>query len=130
VDDVESGLLEAAAGGARHYTAQPTIFHLHGVTGAMAVSLLTDHIDPEDAVAALGQLRAEHASLYGGGERPAPDAGPGEADAEAPRWEAELARLAADSRDAHQVKLVEACRRGWEATGDGAFLAAARRVSF
>jgi hypothetical protein len=40
-----------------------------------------------------------------------------------------LAQVAADSRDPHQVKLVEACRRGYAATGDPTFAAAAETVT-
>jgi hypothetical protein len=135
VTGARGAVIAAAADGARHYVVTPTIFNLHGVTGAMAVALLVDHLDPEDASAARAQLQAEHAALYYGGR----DGGatPGAADgwnpALAPEaadgWDPALAPEAADSRDAHQVKLVEACRRGWEASGDGAFAAAARRVS-
>lgn len=135
VGDARRGVIEAAAGGARHYTAQPTIFNLHGVTGAMAVALLIDHIGPEEGGAALGQVRAEHDALYGARDPRTSATAPIERPREAvaptiDEWDPSLAPLAADSRDAHQVKLVEACRRGWEATGDGAFIAAARRVSF
>ncbi|HXQ59562.1 MAG TPA: hypothetical protein VN799_05670 [Acidimicrobiales bacterium] len=112
----------AAADGARHYVAQPTIFNLHGVTGAMAVALLVDHVGPDAAAAAVARLRTEHATLYGGREIPVTAAA-------ADGWDPAWAGQAADSRDAHQVKLVEACRRGWEASGDDAFVAAARRVS-
>jgi hypothetical protein len=120
----ESGraVMASAADGARHYVEQPSIFNLHGVTGAMAVALLLDHVGVEAAPVAVAQVRAEHAWLYGG---PGPT-GPVTATAE---WDPTLAPRAADSRDAHEVKLVEACRRGWEATGDVAFLAAAERVS-
>ena len=41
----------------------------------------------------------------------------------------ELAVAAARSLDPHQVKLVEACRRGHEATGEPAFAAAAETVT-
>jgi hypothetical protein len=41
----------------------------------------------------------------------------------------ELARAAVRSLDPHQVKLVEACRRGLAATGDPAFAAAAETVT-
>jgi hypothetical protein len=122
--ETETGaaVIAAAAEGARHYVAQPTIFNLHGVTGAMAVDLLVDHLGADAASAALAQLRADHASLYGGQVlRSGAEATGG--------WDPGLAPRAADSRDAHQVKLVEACRRGWEASGDPAFVAAAELVS-
>ena len=41
----------------------------------------------------------------------------------------ELAGAAVHSLDPHQVKLVEACRRGLAATGDPAFAAAAETVT-
>jgi hypothetical protein len=115
-------LVAAAAGGARHYTDEPTIFTLHGVTGAMAVDLLVPHLDPDAGAAALAQLEADHAALYGDG--PAP--GPSEVGSDG--WE-DTAPAAAASRDPHQVKLVEACRRGWKATGDPAFPEAALTVT-
>jgi hypothetical protein len=119
---VGSALVEAAAHGARHYVMHPSIFNLHGVTGAMAVDLLAPHIAPHAAVRALRQIRADHVALYGGAD-PAMPAGPSLA------WDEGIARRVADSRDAHQVKLVEACRRGFDATGDSAFSAAAARVT-
>jgi hypothetical protein len=41
----------------------------------------------------------------------------------------ELVQAAVSSLDPHQVKLVEACRRGFAATGDPAFAAAAQTVT-
>jgi hypothetical protein len=38
--DLRMALVQAAADGARRYLARPDIFHLHGVTGAMAVEIL------------------------------------------------------------------------------------------
>jgi hypothetical protein len=126
--DVRPALVDAAANGARHYLARPNIFNLHGVTGAMAVELMVDHISPADGAAGLAQVRAEHASLYRGAEPATASTGRG-----ARRGDAvvddELARAAADSRDPHQVKLVEACRRGFAATGDPTFAAAAETVT-
>ena len=40
-----------------------------------------------------------------------------------------LPAIASGSLDPHQVKLVEACRRGHAATGDPAFAAAAETVT-
>ena len=40
--------MRAAADGARRYLARPDIFHLHGVTGAMAVEILAAHIPATD----------------------------------------------------------------------------------
>lgn len=115
-------LIAAAAGGARHFVEDPTIFALHGVTGAMAVDLLVPHLDPDAGAAALAQLHADHAALYGDAPAPAPsEIGPVE-------W-GDAAALAAAGHDPHQVKLVEACRRGWEAAGDPAFPEAARTVT-
>ena len=96
--------------------------HLHGVTGAMAVEILAAHIPATAAPAALAQVRAEHAALYAGVrpvEEPRPASPPG----------GELTRAAVRSLDPHQVKLVEACRRGLAATGDPAFAAAAETVT-
>ena len=41
----------------------------------------------------------------------------------------ELVKAAVSSLDPHQVKLVEACRRGLAATGDPAFAVAAQTVT-
>ncbi len=128
VDDLRLALVDAAAGGAQHYLASPNIFNLHGVTGAMAVDLMADHISPEAGAAGLAQVQAEHASMYRDAARAT--AGPGGAAGERESVpDDQLARVAADSRDPHQVKLVEACRRGFAATGDPTFAAAAETVT-
>jgi hypothetical protein len=122
VGDAGLAVRQATADGARRYVVHPNIFNLHGVTGAMAVDLLVAHIAPEDGAAALVQLRAEHDALYRG-----PD--PVVTLDEVTGWDDSLARTAALSRDAHQVKLVEACRRGFDLAGDPSFVSAARRVT-
>ncbi len=105
--------LHAAAQGARCYLADPTIFSLHGVTGTMAVHLLTAHLATADARAAVMQLHAEHRCLYRG---VAPIAAGGEA-----QWNDQTIRHTSRSFDAHQIKLVEACLRGFQLTADPAF---------
>jgi hypothetical protein len=122
VGDAVHAVREAAAHGARQYVVDPNIFNLHGVTGAMAVDLLVGHIAPEAGVTASAHLRAEHGALYH-----APD--PGVSLDEVSGWDDGLARSAARSRDAHQVKLVEACRRGFTLIGDPSFVSAAKRVT-
>ena len=62
--DAGMELLGAAAVGARCFVDQPTIVNLHGVTGALAVDLLLDHLDTGAAEAAVAQILAEHQSLY------------------------------------------------------------------
>jgi hypothetical protein len=122
VDDSRAAVIRAAADGARRYLARPNILHLHGVTGAMAVEILVPHIPAAAATAALAQVHAEHAALYADVEpveEPRPASLPG----------GELTAAAVRSLDAHQVKLVEACRRGFAATGDPAFAAAAETVT-
>jgi hypothetical protein len=121
VGDVGVAVARAAADGARRYLNRPNIFNLHGVTAAMAVGILVEHIPAPAGAAGLAQVRAEHAALY----RRTEPAGTIEV---AGRGADELARLAAGSADPHAVKLVEACRRGLEATGDPVFAAAAERV--
>jgi hypothetical protein len=121
-EDSRAAVVRAAAGGARHYLARPNILHLHGVTGAMAVEILIGHIPAGAAAAALGQVHAEHAALYAGidpVDEPHPASPPA----------GELTQAAVRSLDPHQVKLVEACRRGLAATGDPAFAAAAETVT-
>jgi hypothetical protein len=121
-DDPRTAVVRAAADGAGRYLARPDIFHLHGVTGAMAVEILLGHIPATAATAALAQVYAEHAALYAGVEPvddPRPAGPPGSA----------LVPAAVRSLDPHQVKLVEACQRGLAATGDPAFAAAAETVT-
>jgi hypothetical protein len=115
-------LVRAAADGARRYLTRPDIFHLHGITGAMAIEILAAHIPATGGAAALAQVLAEHAALYAATE---PAAQPYPA---GPRG-SELAVAAVRSLDPHQVKLVEACQRGHAATGDPAFAAAAQTVT-
>jgi hypothetical protein len=122
VDNTRRAIVDAAADGARYYLSRPNIFNLHGVTGAMAVELMADHISPSAGAAGLAQVHAEHAAMHRGGRR-TERAEPGGASDD------QLARVAADSRDPHQVKLVEACRRGYAATGDPIFAAAAETVT-
>lgn len=122
IDDPGSGALAAAATGARCYVTAPTIFNLHGVTGAMAVHLLSAHLSPADAAFATTQLQAEHRSLYRG-VTPMADAGVAEP------WEDDVIVAAAESHDSHQIKLVEACHRGFVTTGDHGFAVAAKSVT-
>lgn len=120
--DVHAQVLGAAGEAARFYIAAPSIYNLHGVTGAMAVELLVPHIAASAGVAALAQLRVEHAALYEG-------MGQTNDLVLAGASEDAVAVAAASSRDPHQVKLVEACRRGSRLTGDGAFAAAAETAT-
>jgi hypothetical protein len=120
-DDSQPKALRAAAAGARCYVAEPSIFNLHGVTGAMAVHLLAGHLSLPDAGAAIMQLQAEHRSLYRG-VTPVPDGGE-------LRWNDQTVLAASRSYDAHQIKLVEACRRGFQLTGDPGFSSAAETVT-
>jgi hypothetical protein len=92
------------------------------VTGALAVALLVPHLAPADGAMAAAQLRAEHAHLYRGVHRMR-FADP------APAWDDDAVVAAVESHDPHQVKLVEACRRGHAATGDAAFVVAAQTVT-
>jgi hypothetical protein len=120
--DIRMAVVRAAADGARRYLAQPDIFHLHGVTGAMAIEILAAHIPATDGAAALAHVHAEHAALYAATEpvtQPHPASTRG----------SDLAVAAVTSLDPHQVKLVEACRRGHAATSDPAFAAAAEMVT-
>jgi hypothetical protein len=121
VDDLGRVVAEAGAHGARRYLTRPNIFHLHGITGAMALAILVDHIDEAAGAAGLAQLRAEHVVVFGD-TAPAAGAEPTGVSGD------ELADAAVASGDVHAVKLVEACRRGQEATGDPVFAAAAERV--
>ena len=120
--DVGLEASRAAAKGARCYVAQPTIVNLHGVTGAMAVALLAGRLTEANGARALAQVEAEHRALYRG--QRAADLSVEEKD-----WSAAVVDRAAKSGDPHQIKLVEACRRGLAATGDAGFSAAARTVT-
>lgn len=121
-DDVELAVIQTAADGARHYLARPNIVNLHGVTAAMAVAILVRHVGPEAGAGALAQLRGEHRALYDGSE-PALDIEPSGVS------ESMLVEAAVVSGEAHAVKLVEASLRGFAATADPVFLAAAERVA-
>jgi len=111
-----------AAAAARFYVTSPTILHLHGVTGAMAVELLAGHLPPHDGASAVARLSAEHRFLYRGVTPMA--------EGEDPRaWDDEVAVVASQSYDPHQIKLVEACRRGFGITGDVGFIVAAETVT-
>jgi len=122
LDDARGALARAAADGARRYLTRPNIFHLHGVTGAMAVELFVDHIPPDAAAAGLAQVQAEHHAVYR-------DVEPAERAPVRGAAPDELALAATKSHDPHQVKLVEACRRGLAVTGDPVFAAAAETVT-
>ncbi len=121
-EDLHRTVTGTASDACRVFVADPNIFRLHGVTGAMAVELLVDHLAPADGAAAVAQLRADHAASADGARR-AGDAG------DDVSWDDRVVVAAADSHDAHQVKLVEACRRGAAATRDPVFAAAARTVT-
>jgi hypothetical protein len=116
------GTARAAARAAGCYVAQPNIVALHGVTGAMAVHLLSGYVDVGDAASALAQLLAEHDSIF----HDVTSAHVNDADGE---WDTLIAKGAVASFDSHQVKLVEACVRGLNLTGDPHFTAAARVVT-
>jgi hypothetical protein len=116
------GVLAAACVGVGHFVSEPSIRNLHGVTGAMAVHLLSGHLAEGDARASVAQLVAEHEVLFAG----QPSSG-GEGD-DAP-WDDKVVATAARSFDPHQVKMVEACRRGFELTGDSGFILGARVVT-
>ncbi len=119
---VRVAVVTAAADGARRYLTRPNILNLHGVTGAMAVELLVDHIPEPDGLAGLAQVRAEHGALYSGIQ-------PTEAPALPGSDPADLIGTAERSGDPHQVKLVEACMRGSRAIDEPAFAAAAETVT-
>jgi len=121
ITDARRQITMAAAAGARHYLASPNILHLHGVTGAMAVELFVGHIGDDAVGLGLAQIAAEHAALYRGTT-------PVGRVEEGAGVESSVFEIAAASGDPHQVKLVEACRRGFDTTGDPSFVAAAKTV--
>jgi len=120
-EDPSLAVLQAAALGAGCYVSEPNIFSLHGITGAMAVHLLGEHLSPAGARAAVTQLRAEHRSLYR-------DVVPQIIDGDT-RWDESTVVAASSSYDSHQIKLVEASRRAFHITADPAFLLAAEVVT-
>ena len=88
----------------------------------MAVEILISHIPATESAAALAQVHAEHTALYAGVDpvdEPHAASPPG----------GELTAAGVHSLDPHQVRLVEACRRGLAATGYPAFVAAAETVT-
>jgi len=121
--DVRQAVLDTGVTAARRYVEDPDIFTLHGVTSAMAAQLLLPHVGETAGLELLAQLRAGHTSFYG--TRIPPSASAAVA---AMEWPA-VSKDAAASHDPHQVKLVEACKRGWAATGDVAFTCAATIVT-
>lgn len=84
--------------------------------------LLSGYLDPFDAALALSQLKAEYRVLY----HDVTPALVGDADGE---WESQFTQRAVGSFDSHQVKLVEACLRGLNLTGNPHFIAAACLVT-
>jgi hypothetical protein len=122
VGDPGMATAQAAARAAGCYVSQPNVFALHGVTGAMAVHLLSSYVDPFDATMALSQLEAEHRVLY-------QDVTPALVGQTHGEWDSQFIHKAVGSFDPHQVKLTEACQRGLNLTGDGNFIAAAHLVT-
>lgn len=122
IEDVGAAVLASAGEAARFYLGEPSIYHLHGVTGAMAVHLLAPYVPESAALVGLRQLNAEHTAMYAGAERvdDPPVAGASARD---------LADAAQTSGDPHQVKLVEASLRALATNGDSAFSAAAEVVT-
>ena len=120
--DLRPAVAAAAGYAARRYLAAPSIMYLHGITGAMAIELVIDHLSPAAGEAALGQVSAEHAALYAGIE-PVNELGVNGVS------DLELSQAAANSRDVHQVKLVEACSRALAISDDPVFSAAAETVT-
>jgi hypothetical protein len=121
-DELRPAVAAAAGQAARRYLAAPSILYLHGITGAMAIELIIDHLPPVAGETALRQVSADHVALYGAVEPVNEASVDGVPDSE-------LAEAAANSRDVHQVKLVEACRRALAISGDPVFSAAAETVT-
>ena len=88
----------------------------------MAVEILVGYLPSRACEEAIAQVRAEHSAMYDGAQAATAVHAAG-------ALENDLAVAAETSGDPHEVKLVEACRRGWEATGDQAFVAAAETVT-
>ena len=122
INDARANAVTSAARAARYYIAAPSIYFLHGVTGAMAVEILVGYLPSRACEEAIAQVRAEHSAMYDGAQAATAVHAAG-------ALENDLAVAAETSGDPHEVKLVEACRRGWEATGDQAFVAAAETVT-
>jgi Questin oxidase-like len=122
LNDLRPAVAEAAGYAVRRYLAAPSILYLHGITGAMAIELIIDHLPAAAGEAALGQVSAEHAALFAGVD-------PVKKAAVVGVPEVELSRAAASSRDVHQVKLVEASWRALAISGDPVFSAAAETVT-
>jgi hypothetical protein len=121
--DARAAVLDIATVAAHRYVEDPDIFTVHGVTSAMAAALLLPHLTEPAGLELLAQLRATHEAFFGE-DAPIDSATTTAAAQTDVDWGA-AALSASASHDPHQVKLVEACRRGFEATDDGAFALAA-----
>lgn len=120
--DARLDAVDAAADAAGCFVAKPDIYHLHLVTGAMAVARLAGHLTADDGAAAVSQLRADHAAMLG-------DLDPTVVPDRDVAWDPTAVEAAAESFDAHQIKLVDSCHEGFAETGDAVFVAAARLVT-
>jgi hypothetical protein len=105
-------ILEMGRRGAAAFVATPSIFTLHAVTAPMAHLLLAEHLDTGTNAVAASVFARTHQNY------PEP---PSRTD-DRPGPDATLLAPLAQRWDAHPAKLVEASRRGYELTGDAAFL--------
>ncbi len=129
---VGAAVLGAGGAASVQFAVGPDILTLHCVTGAMAVHLLLPHLAEPAQLAARRQIAADHAAfgiIDGAVIEPGERTARGEATSVA-GWDRSLDAVAGASRDVHQIKLVEACRRGFAASGIEPFLAAARTSGF
>ena len=118
IETIRAEIGDLAARSAHRFVTQPDIFTLHGVTGAMAVHLLAEHVSVMDAQASVAQLATVHQAFFGD-QLTETVVQPRGVD------RVTLALSSARTGDVHAVKLTEAALRGFDSTGDPVFRVAA-----
>jgi hypothetical protein len=112
-------LLDAARRGAGACATSPSIFTIHATTAPMAFLLLAELADASSIAAAAEAFTRTHT------RHPAPAPAPSPLATQPP---ADRLAALAEHWDAHPAKLTEAAMRGFEATGEGVFLAAVEAI--
>lgn len=118
IETIRAEIGDLAAKAAHRFVAHPDIFTLHGVTGAMAVHLLAEHVSVMDAQSSVAQLATVHQAFFGD-QLTETIAQPRGFD------RVTLALNSARTGNVHAVKLTEAALRGFDSTEEPVFRVAA-----